>query len=1170
MATPVYTPIEEKAKGKSNLFKFVSLRSPNAVTIENKVKFFISLSDFSQSVFLQEIEDVNKFGDYLFLKAIAADFDPYKSVEELKIKYLDLFKFSDWLIKNKEQLDNNLDITTQKLGSEDKIIVWNNLYYFLFTKKSKYLLDNLLRLLVTSNFIENYKNGEIVKDSNDLKLLASAKVVIPRVILTQPPKKVNINSITEKAKSLNYNPFDQEKTFLLMTKLQTAKDDLLLINEEFIGSLSNFDNLLLDDDVDGSAEEDLKPKNITVNDILKIIGNPLDVKALKGKVSLETLDVITDYDLSKLKDPLKAIDRIDAELKVLNKNLFKDLKLSKKLIVAGSSIIEFDKSAKYSSKFTDGCFPTITNQKNIFVDDNLKQISSDGGGAGNSGGSSENSFSGVGSISFEVLKFPPAGTSFYVGLSHEDTSALSSSIKYSIRITSYYDTNGVILCKAFPIKGGSIIGSAILFNQGDEFKISRVGNQDDEMTILWQRLNKITGSLNNMAAEIVIGDDATESLLLDFSFSDRGQSITNVLFYPCKGDSNGGDDSDVPKCSGITNLGVSDYMRVEQEVCCYLPGEVSHIENIMQGEYKERSTRRLIREETTITTETETTTEKLRDTTTTDRYEMEQETSQVIQEDSAFDIGVTLSTRFGPTRLTVDSGFASSTSSVDSNSQAVTYAQEVSSRALDRVVNRVREERITKVIEEYEENNLHGLDNRNNPNGHVTGIYRWVDKIYKNQVVNYGKRLTFEFMIPEPAKFHLWAMATDKNTSGIDMPLDPRENGLPKHTSLDESNYALWTAQYGVEPSPPPALYKTVSKAYHLDKKELNLEIFTKSYNDFQIPDGYVGSTASVWQYWIYKNNSSYKLEITVGNESKQNPHPTYNYASFSLGNIEGTLPIGIGGQQVFALKLNVVVTCLRKQDTYEKWRIETFNKIIDAYEQKKAEYDNDIASNQTSNALGIEILGNNPLYNRTIEQQELKKGCLSWLEVNYGNNFYDVISPCSDVVDMPSLNIKGDLACYTQSAKFFEQAFDWDIISYLFYPYFWGKKCSWREVYKLDDNDGVFRGFLQAGMARVIVPVKPNYEEAVMYYLETKEVWSGGEPPIISDPLYEAIAFDLSQEGPTPVGDSWETRVPSSLNILQKDSAAVAGDGLPCSCDNYDSDGTGGSVLSGHEDTNG
>ena len=44
---------------------------------------------------------------------------------------------------------------------------------------------------------------------------------------------------------------------------------------------------------------------------------------------------------------------------------------------------------------------------------------------------------------------------------------------------------------------------------------------------------------------------------------------------------------------GVTNLGIADFRRVEQEVCCYVPGEVSHIENIMAREFKERSTRSL-------------------------------------------------------------------------------------------------------------------------------------------------------------------------------------------------------------------------------------------------------------------------------------------------------------------------------------------------------------------------------------------------------------------------------------------------------------------------------------------------------------------------------------------------------------------------------------------------
>ena len=55
-------------------------------------------------------------------------------------------------------------------------------------------------------------------------------------------------------------------------------------------------------------------------------------------------------------------------------------------------------------------------------------------------------------------------------------------------------------------------------------------------------------------------------------------------------------------------------------------------------------------------------------------------------------------------------------------------------------------------IKEFEENNKHGFDNRDGAE-HVSGVYRWIDIIYKNQLVNYGKRLMYEFMVPEPSRF---------------------------------------------------------------------------------------------------------------------------------------------------------------------------------------------------------------------------------------------------------------------------------------------------------------------------------------------------------------------------------------------------------------------------------
>ena len=77
---------------------------------------------------------------------------------------------------------------------------------------------------------------------------------------------------------------------------------------------------------------------------------------------------------------------------------------------------------------------------------------------------------------------------------------------------------------------------------------------------------------------------------------------------------------------------------------------------------------------------------------------------------------------------------------------------------------------------------------------------------------------------------------------------------------------------------------------------------------------------------------------------------------------------------------------------------------------------------------------------------------------------------------------------------QFLEQAFDWDNLSYLFYPYFWSTPPKWIELMsRADDADAVYTAFLQAGAARVLVSVTPGYEHAVMHYLATGQPWDGG-----------------------------------------------------------------------------
>ncbi|MEM0996950.1 MAG: hypothetical protein AAGN35_07720 [Bacteroidota bacterium] len=619
----------------------------------------------------------------------------------------------------------------------------------------------------------------------------------------------------------------------------------------------------------------------------------------------------------------------------------------------------------------------------------------------------------------------------------------------------------------------------------------------------------------------------------------------------------------------IRPLGIADYRKVEMQLCCYKPGELAHLENILQGEYRERNTRRLRRTEETYLQTWEREDEELRDTVTTDRFELQKESSQILQQDQALDLTASAAGQIGPMVITASAGYSSASSAIQAGAQAIFYAQDVIERSLKRVVERVREERISTVIEEFEEQNKHILDNRGGDK-HVVGLYRWVDKVYKAQVVNYGKRLMLEFMVPEPANFHLWAKMKPGVETGMVLkkPIDPRSQEaakiLPKairsHRDITEDNYAPIAAQYGAVVEPPPVKDICVERNFARDNIGSGEETlaFSHGYNDFKIPEGYkIGHVD--YRISFSTGQSGFWVKVTIGNQSKFFNEATpgrwkhHKLPVTSRDEIE-TLPVNICGRTEF-YSLNAIVVLLPTDRRFAEWQLKTFNAILDAYHLLKSEYEAALAKVKANR--GSDIAGTNPAMNRQIEQQELKKGCIGamhynqnywWSHVWYYGQTKDWTNPYeAGDCHPPRINYSANAIKHGEKVKFFEQAFEWSLMSYRFYPYFWGSRCRWRKLYQLNDNDPLFLNFLQSGMARVLVPVRPGFEKHVMHFLRTGEVWQGDRPPGVDSPLYLGIIEELKSPTGETEGDPWEVRVPTSLTVLQCDSGCIEGDGLPC-----------------------
>lgn len=632
------------------------------------------------------------------------------------------------------------------------------------------------------------------------------------------------------------------------------------------------------------------------------------------------------------------------------------------------------------------------------------------------------------------------------------------------------------------------------------------------------------------------------------------------------------DNTFIPSGFGFKQIGIADYLKVEQTTHAYVEGEVAHIENIMAREYREKSTRKLRRSENTTTKSTDKEREQLSDTTTANRFEMQSEVAKMMQEssDNNTQFGINANYDGGAYNINTSLGLGNAhhSSKDESTRQAVSQAQDVTSRAMDRIVTKVHEERIEKIIDEFEENNKHGFDNTKGDK-HVVGVYRWVDKLMKNQIYNYGKRMMFEFMIPEPAKLHLLG----KGQSKLVKPEDPRTSlvmTMANHTALaNDTVFNFWAGKYNIATIKKldPIIY--ISHSFS-EKNIATDDAYGKGRwaglyhnNEFKIPDNYeaisvkgsIGSGGGVLFNGVTMSHKATTYICGVKQIS--------DTVDMLLNSIREKITISYNSWDMAGVTGSLVATCRLTQEAQTQWQQEAFNAIIQAYEQALAEYNNKLSEELNK---AVEIKGSNPNFYRKIENTILRKNCISYMaDRATGSTHGYGLSGLTEGSSFQDYETKLDkkLDRYTAFVKFMEQAFEWENLSYYLYPYYWGSKQNWETLYQAEDTDPLFGAFLQSGMARVIATVRPGFEDAVQFYLATGKIWNGGEVPVIGDELYLSIVDEMKEPKGVKQGKAWITRLPTTLNILQAESIGLkVGHALPFTAENPDDFEVPGEVI--------
>lgn len=606
--------------------------------------------------------------------------------------------------------------------------------------------------------------------------------------------------------------------------------------------------------------------------------------------------------------------------------------------------------------------------------------------------------------------------------------------------------------------------------------------------------------------------------------------------------------------------GVADLLVVKQQIKRYEGAEIAHVENVLIGEKKSRAHRQLERSEETFVSETEVTSVKETELQTTDRFELNRETSQTIKNDQKVGFQLSLSGKYGPTvdfksALSVDT----STSQEQSAKNSTRFAKDIVNRSLERLTTRVRELRSRTIIRETEETNLHELNNQTQ--AHVSGIYQFLDKVYETQVFNYGIRAMFDFMIPEPASF-LWYVEKNPNIE-LELPPAPKDLRLvcPHAAALTEDLALALAAEYGADIDPAPVPYQVLTTAFKHGDEDASESGQPRSNQqaDIGVPAGYrplrarvygtaitdekpvVAITIGTSSPRIWQSGSS--VSVSGGNRIVYTPQLYVDLATepYSLS-AESKLNVLLIAYETKTYAFEVVVVAARTTELMNAWKLATFEKLRAKYEDRVREHETKVEQLKAEAEAKAERenrmpFGAPPAMNRTTIATELKKHCISVLT----QQWYDAFDATKD--GTPPIFDLTEAAGEGTYIRFFEHSFEWDQAQWVFYPYFWARKTTWVDRFIKQDIDPQFLEFLRAGSARVVVPVRPGFEKAVAHFLETGKLWGGeGEPPTINSPMYVSIIDEIRErtgapKGEVPVGEPWDTRVPTALVLVRPKS---------------------------------
>lgn len=610
-----------------------------------------------------------------------------------------------------------------------------------------------------------------------------------------------------------------------------------------------------------------------------------------------------------------------------------------------------------------------------------------------------------------------------------------------------------------------------------------------------------------------------------------------------------------PRRALVREPAIADHYVVRQTLAGYQTGEIEDIKNYLKGESKKHTLRHLTVDEEEVVAETETQTTRTEESSTQQRANMKSAAQSEANSSMGFDARVKTDGQYGPTKVNTDVGFQYSSSTKESAQTASEFSSEVLARSVEEVKSRELNRVTRRHRSEIEELRDHRVDNTDG-SGHVVGIYRWVDSVWNAKTYRIGRRLILEFLIPQPGKAILDSRKHPP-AYAVPAPEAPPANLFDILTDGEAAKYAARYGVDGIEPEPLPFLVMGVPFKSAEFKDNEGPRVIGISVTDLKVPDGYVGNVVFVTVTTMPRTDSTEGMNVAVdvagakpalllegtaipnpnqfggspGLAGRPNPDlKTLTLRSNSDFGPGATVPIAIYTEDTRGFTGFAEVHCHRSTASIDKWKLATVQKIVAAYRARLAEWES---------AKLAQSFEEQPDHSPLDLDALCRHVCISSLLGSWPGT--------AGRADTKGWPVPASLAGSTgRLIEFIEQSIEWNNLQYVVYPYYWADSTAWPELLDVEDPSPHVREFLRSGAMRVVVPVRPDLTQSMLFFLETRIPWFGGPAPIPGDDGYLSIATEI-EESRTKNADEGELvsefsyTLPTSLTILQPDGVLPA-----------------------------